>query len=169
MESRLERIKNIVELIFKLASIAALLISGVWVWYNVNLTGERDDNIELSLSNEQVKLNDKSRLLVIHVHTINHGKIPVEIGGDKGGNFHITIKEIKEIKNGEWVNQENLPVFRDANILRHHKDGYVIEPNDIYDEVESIALLPGLYHIEADFDMGVDKDYFNTYSIVKVE
>jgi len=169
MESRLEKVTGIVELVFKLISIVALLISGIWVWYNVDITGERDSNIELTLSTEQIKLNDKSKLLVIHARPINHGKVPVEIGGEVGGGFRLTVKEIKEPKSGEWVEQESLHIIKEVDILRHHKDGYIIEPNDISDEVESIALPPGIYHIEANLDMGNDEDYFNVYSIAKVE
>ncbi len=169
MESRLEKIKTVVEIIFKLVSIAALLVSGIWVLYHFVLTDEMGSNIELSLSTNQIKLNDKSTLLVTHAHPANRGKAPVEIGGKVGGSFRITVKQIKEkdMKDGEWLNQESLPVVKDTDILRHHKGGYIIEPNGSYDDVESIALSPGIYHIEANLEWS--EDYFNVYSIVKIE
>ena len=166
VETRFEKAKNILEIIYKVVSIIAILIAGGWALYHFVLTGERDSNIELVLTTEQIKLNEKSNLLVVHAHPINRGKVPVEIGGEEGGSFRITVKKIQQTKSGEWIDQEKLPIFKEVDILRHHKDGYVLEPNGTYDDVESIELPNGIYHLEANFDM--KDDYFNVYSILKI-
>lgn len=166
---KFETVASLTDWLFKVASIIAIAIGGWWTYHIFDVTAVEESNLTLSISTDIIDYQDSLKLLVIHTRPKNLGKIPVEIGGKKAGGFHVSIKKLeKNIQGGQWLEAEKLAEFKKVNILRHHPDGYVIEPDGNYDEVEAIPLPKGLYLLEAVFDLNRD-EYFNTYSIVDVK
>lgn len=167
---KFETITSVTDWILKIASIIAIVIGGWWTYHVFGVTAVEDSNLTLSISTDTIGYQGNLKLLVIHARPKNLGKTPIEIGGKKAGGFHVTIKELpKNIQDGQLLEAEKLSVLvKDVDILRHYHDGYIIEPEGIYDEVEAIPLHKGLYLLEAVFDLDRE-DYVNAYSIVEVK
>ena len=156
------------DLIVKWATIGEIVVGGWWAWHQFKITAVEEDAVALSLSADIVPYSKDTRLVVLHAHPTNVGKVPVEIGGDVPKTaFKILVSKIPaDIAEAHVLEPERLQPIADINVLRHHPDGYVIEPENENDEVEAIPLAAGTYLVEARID--IDEDYFNVYKIVQV-
>jgi hypothetical protein len=156
------------DLTVKWATVAAIVVGGWWAWHQFKLTGVEEGAVDLSLSTEVFPYTKDARLVVLHASPKNVGKVPVEIGGDVPHTaFKIIVKKIPtDIAEAHTIEPEPLQPVANIDILRHHPGGYVIEPENIYDDVEAIPLAPGTYHVEARIE--IDDDYFNIYKIIQV-
>ena len=77
---------------------------------------------------------------------MNKGQVPVEIGGKKKGSMVVTVKRFPDnLVKDKWVDPKTLPTISEMDILKEHPDGYIVDKNVDYDEVETIPLLPGIY------------------------
>ena len=131
-------------------------------------TGYFHTNIVLDMNVETMPLNKNSQLLVIHIDPSNKGNVPVVIKDKKF--FRLEIRRIDNPINQQWIEPEKLKLVNQTEILRNiltdKKSSYTIEPNGIYEEVESIALPNGIYWINAVLE---DSDSFvNQSNIVKI-
>jgi len=124
----------------------------IYMWQPISdyfLTGSYDANVILQIETEANKIDADNQLLVIHVKPINRGSVPVEItSNNKKGSLIVEIRKIENTTNNKWVLDENLPLVNTIDAIRNYKNGYMIEPNAYYDEVEAISLANGLYWIK---------------------
>jgi len=143
----------------------------IYMWQPISdyfLTGSYDENIVLQIETETNKIDDEHQLLVLHVKPVNRGSVPVEItSNNKKGSLNVEIRKIETTEKNNWVLNEHLPVVNKIDALRNYKNGYLIEPNAYYDEVEAISLEKGLYWIKAvlTFDNG---DFIDQSSVVRI-
>ena len=131
-------------------------------------TGYFHTNIVLDLQTETASLDKERQLLTIHVIPSNKGNVPL-IVKDKD-KFFLEIKKIKNPITNQWVEPNSLEKVSKVsvlrNILKEHNDSYTLEPNGVYDEVESISLSNGIYWIEATLEY--DGSYVNQSLVVKL-
>ncbi len=143
----------------------------IYLWQPITelfLTGSYDDNVIVQLETETIKVNEHSQLLVLHVKPVNRGSVPVTITGDgKKGKFTVEVKRIDKTPDSQWIERDKLTLVNKTDILRHHKDGYTIEPNAYYDEVEAITLPTGIYWVNAKVTFD-DGDYVDQSVAVKL-
>jgi hypothetical protein len=142
-----------------------------WGWQPlVDLfTGTYNENLNIQISSEVINTCQAEKLLVLHVQPENKGNIPVEIGGKKGGSMVVTVKRLPApLQKDQWIEPSKLPVVGQMDILKSHPEGYMLERNVSYDEVESITLQPGIYWAGAVVTFP-DGDYVDQSIIVKVD
>ena len=146
-------------------------MAAIYMWQPISdyfLTGSYDENVVLQIETEANKIDADNQLLVLHIKPLNRGSVPVNISGDgKRGKFTLEVKRIDEVTNNGWVEQDKLELVNKADILRHYKDGYTIEPSAFYDEVEAIKLKLGTYWVNAKLTFD-DGDYINESAVVKL-
>ena len=143
----------------------------IYLWTPISelyFMGTLHENVIVQLESEVIKVDEKRQLLVLHIKPVNKGSVPVAIIGDgKKGKITIEVKQIDKTQNEQWVESDQLRLVNKIDILRHHAEGYTIEPNSYYDEVEAITLPLGTYWIKAivTFD---DGDYVDQSLVVKL-
>lgn len=67
----LKQATEIADLVLKICSILALIVGGVWAYYQFNLSGAGDWAITLNISTKVLPYHDNLSLLVVHVKTKN--------------------------------------------------------------------------------------------------
>lgn len=141
-----------------------------WGWQPlVSLfTGDFNENLNVQIVSETIETCQPEKLLVLHIQPQNHGSVPIEIGGKKGGAMVVTVKRLPpSLPNEKWVNPKALPNLSEIDILQEHPGGYMIDRGIAYDEIETIALQPGIYWAGVVVNMS-DGDYVDQSIIVKV-
>lgn len=141
-----------------------------WGWQPlVSLfAGEYNENLIIQISSEIINTCQTEKLLVLHVLPENKGNVPVEIGGKKGGSMTVSVKRLPAtLQKDQWINPSGLPLVAQMDILKSHPDGYMLERNVSYDEVETIALQPGIYWAGVVITYP-DGDYVDQSIVVKV-
>jgi hypothetical protein len=140
-------------------SFFGILIFYLWQPISDFFEGHFHQNVLLQIDTETINAEKGNQILVVHIKPINRGYVPVEIG-DIGhpGSFTLEIRKVNSIKKNNWVEYNNLPIISKFNILNNYKDGYILEPGAVFDEVEAIELPQGNYWVKAVFSFG--KDYF---------
>lgn len=143
-----------------------------YLWQPVSeyfLTGSFEPNLSVHVETETFPLDAKESLLVIHVKIGNRGNVPVELLGTKGkGEISLEVRKLEGAPIGAWVEPGKLPLVASQNALAKHSGSYVLEPNSIFDEVETIPLPNGLYWIKATLGYP-DGDYIDHVAVVKLE
>ena len=146
-------------------------MAAIYMWQPISdyfLTGGYDANVILQIETEANKIDADNQLLVIHVKPINRGSVPVNISGDgKKGTLVVEIRKIENTTNNKWVLDENLQLVNTIDAIRNYKNGYMIEPNAYYDEVEAITLANGFYWVKATLTYD-DGDFIDQSSVVKL-
>lgn len=165
---------NIIERIAShklMVAIPFIGMAAVYLWTPITelfLTGSYDENVIVQLESEAIKIDGHSQLLVLHIKPINRGSVPVIIAGDgRKGKFTVEVKHIDKTSDRQWIESDKLVLVNKADVLRHHKDGYTVEPNAFYDEIEAITLPFGTYwvNVKITFDNG---DYVDQSTVVKL-
>lgn len=143
-----------------------------YLWQPVSdyfLTGNFEPNLSVHVETETFPVGAKESLLVVHVKASNRGNVPVELLGSKDkGELGLEIRRLEAMPTGAWVEPANLPLVASQNVLAKHRGTYVLEPNAMFDEVESISLPHGLYWIKATL-VYPDGDYIDHVAVVSLE
>jgi len=143
-----------------------------YLWQPVSdyfLTGNFDQNLAILVETENLPINSRESLLVIHTKVLNKGNVPVELLGSKGkGELVVEVRKLDQLKTGSWSDTETLQLIASKNLLERHKGTYVLEPNGIFDEVETIPLSNGMYWIKSTL-IYPDGDYIDHVAVVKME
>ena len=130
------------------------------------VTGAYDENVVLQLDTESVKTDSKNLLLVIHIKATNRGNVPVTIKSEGGkGQLLIQVRRIENAEDAKWIEPEKTLLVAETDALRSHSGGYVIAANAFYEEIESIALVPGTYLIKGSI-IFENKDYIDQSIVV---
>jgi hypothetical protein len=156
-----------IDIVSKWVTILAILIGGIWVYYNFNITDTNKSNAEIAISTEILPYDAKSSLLVIYIKPKNIGKVPIEITGD---GITLTLKEIpKDAKVGHIDMEKIPPTLSVPNLVKKY-DGYLLEPGIEYNEVETFVLPHGnTYLVEAVVDLGDDDEDVGSYHVVQIK
>jgi len=112
------------------------------------LTDNFVETMSLHLEGEQHHIDKDRQLLVIHVKSINKGTVPITIGKDKKNTFTLEIRKIENPSTPSWLNYDKMEKVNQLDLLKNLKDGYVIESNNFYDDVEGIPLSNGFYWVK---------------------
>lgn len=167
--SIIERIKS-----HKLIIVASFIgMAAFYLWAPITalfITGSFHENLILELEPQAIKLDDHSQLLILHIKPTNKGSVPVNISGDgRKGQFTVEVKRVDKSKmqDFQWIESDKLILVNKIDILRHFKDGYSIEPNASYDEIEAITLPVGVYWVNAKITFN-DGDYIDQSLAVKL-
>jgi hypothetical protein len=132
------------------------------------LTGSYDENIMLVVETENIKLDDKNQILTIHVKPMNRGNVPVELNQkEHKSSLVVEIRKIESPETLKWLNPDNLPLLNKTDILGKYKDGYLIEPNAYYDEIEAMSVPNGFYWVKATLTFD-DGEFIDQSTIARV-
>ncbi len=127
---------------------SAIGLAIFWGWQPLvsYITGDFNENLIVQIVSESIETCKPEKLLVLHIQPMNKGQVPVEIGGKKKGSMVVTVKRFPDnLVKDKWVDPKTLPTISEMDILKEHPDGYIVDKNVDYDEVETIPLLPGIY------------------------
>jgi len=139
----LRRAVEIADLVLKCVTIVAIVVGGVW------FVIQRADveNLSLGVTAESVEYRGDLRLLVIHVKPKNIGKVLVE-----PATFRLVVRKIPlGLPEGKIVELAPIEPMTSFDLLRHDRDGYEMEPNVEYDDVEVVVVPKNIVvHVEAE-------------------
>jgi hypothetical protein len=128
------------------------LIFTLWEPFtNIFYTGYFHKNVQLEVQTENIEIDKKNQLLVVHIIPSNKGNVPINIKGKD--DFSIEVRRVKNFDNFNWVNKEKLEIISKINISKNQTEGsedfYTLEPNAAIDAIEAIPLPKGTYCINA--------------------
>lgn len=135
------------EKLFVVLSFVGVL--GFYLWQPIQdifITHNFDEAMNLVLESETHDIDKNRKLLVLHIKPLNRGNVAIHIkdNGHKDS-FILELKKIDIPNASEWLETDQMKLINKVDLLRHYQDGYVIESNTFYDEVESIPLEKGFY------------------------
>jgi hypothetical protein len=149
----LQATKDGLDVIFKIASIVAVLAGGWWTWHIYSLSDAGYSAVEVAVTAESVHYGKDTRLLIIHVKPRNVGKVPINAGKD---GLVLTVRKIANDLPSGHVKDDMPPLFH-GDIVKEY-DGYELEPGVGYDEVHSFVVEKGYaYSLYAYLDLGIEK------------
>jgi len=135
---------------FKAIAILAIVLGGVWAYYEVRITDTTAPNIQLSISTEYQRYSDELRLLFIHVRSKNAGRVPVV----PGGGFVVTVRRVSNNVGQGAPYLEESPEFYKVDLMKMFPDGYVLEPGVEHDQVLALVVpKDSIYAIKATLDL----------------
>lgn len=162
----LQKSKDWTDLLLKSMSIVAIVIAGVWAYYQHWITETTAPNVQIVVTTEFQQYGEDTRLLLIHVKPKNIGKVRVTPG--RSG-FVISVRSIPEKLKAGIVDLESFPVLYSENLLKRFPDGYDLEPGVEYDEILAM-IVPrrSLFTIKASLDLGDNAEVDHT-TVTRVE
>ncbi len=144
---------KIADPIQKWATIIALVVGAYWS-YNLFIAEDTHaENPEINISTETLSYANDLRLLAIHVHAKNIGKVPIEIQRD---HFWISLKSVPKDRKAGYLNLSKLPELDRITDVANVDEGYWLEPGVEYDETRAFVVAPGMYAITAELDYGAN-------------
>lgn len=126
----LQKARDWVDLILKVMSILAIIVAGSWAIYQFEITETNASNIQLTISTEVLKYSGNNRLLLIHVHPKNIGKVLVS-----PKLLTVTVSDLPINLKPGVIELAKLNERYKTDILDRFKGGYDLEPGVEYDEV----------------------------------
>ncbi len=161
-----QKIRDWTDLFLKILSIAAIIVGGIWAYYQFSVARTDIDNIQITVSTEQKQYGKETRLLLIHIKPKNIGKSLVELG--KTG-FVVTVRSIPDNLKQGVIDLEKAPKTYEIDLMERFKDGYEMEPGVEYDEVVAlVAPKNTIYSIKATLDLGEGDEVDHTV-VTKIE
>jgi len=136
----LQKARDWADLLLKSTSVLALILGGVWAYYQFWITDVDAHNIQLFVSTESQPYSDNSRLLLIHVKPENIGKVRVDVGQD---GFEVIVRSIVPNGGPGVLEREKMPEFYRVNLMERFPKGYELEPGVKYDEVVALVVPKG--------------------------
>jgi len=160
------RLSVYLDVAFKAASVAAVVVAGTWAWHLHVMTGEAELNPELAVSAEVLPYGKETRLIVLHVHERNVGKVPVELGPDA---LTITAKRVPEGAALGFIDLDSQPVvFEKKDLFKKYNEGIWLSPGADFQDAVPFVVAPGTYYVEGDLALS-DGDFVNDILIQRVE
>lgn len=153
-------IRDALDPLSKLATILAVVIAAIWTYHIHEITGESDDNPQMTLSTQVLEYNQDERLLVVHVRDKNVGKIPIPLAKDS---LTVTVKRIPDTLKPGHVDMGKQPaLFVDKSLEETD-----LEPAVEQDDLREFVISPGLYYVEGTLDLP-DGDFINDAAVASV-
>lgn len=147
----LQRCKDWADLVLKVVSSIAIVVGGIWAYYNFVVLETTASNIQVNVTSEHWAYGDRC-LLVAHAKARNIGKVLVQAG--KRG-FVVTVRQFGPgLAEGTVDLQKLSSVGRSVNVA-NYAGGYELEPGVEYVEPAVFVVVPGAsYVIRAELDLG---------------
>lgn len=160
----LQKAKDWVDLVLKAMSIAAIIAAGVWAIYQFNLFDTAETNAELTISTETLPYSGNNKLLLIHVHPKNIGKVPIS-----PQHLTVTVRDLpSDLKPGA-IDLEKLKDRYKVDILDRYKDGYDMEPGVVYDEIVAMVVPNDtMYSVYGEIDLDPENEVDQT-AVVRIK
>jgi hypothetical protein len=159
-------LRNGLDPLSKLATIVAVVIAGIWTYHLHQITGESEINPEVSVSTEVFAYSQDARLLTVHVHEKNIGRVPVLLGSDA---LSLIVKRVPDgLKVGYVDMDKEPPTYEEKDIFKRYTDGVELGASSEFQDVSEFVVRPGLYHIEATLALP-DGDTVNDATVQRVE
>ena len=153
------------------AQVVAVGIAGWWTYHLHDSTGEGvvNPNATLQLTVLPYYTSKDQRLLLVHVHPKNAGKVPIYLR--KPDDLRVKVKRIPEQGLSGVIDVDRLPkpVAEIDGMLKRYGDEYELDPGVEFDEVASFVLPLGLYHVEAELSFGKEGDTVGDQEIVELK
>lgn len=161
----LQKTKDWADIVLKVISVIAIIVGGIWAYFQFAVTAATDSNIELAIKTEVIHYSENDRLLLIHVRPKNIGKVPVS-----PDHFTVSMRDLPlNLKPGK-IDLDNLNESYSTSILDKYKDGYDLEPGVTYDEVWAVIVPKDtMYAIRAEIDFDNNENEIDQTAVVKVE
>jgi hypothetical protein len=153
------------------AQVVAVIIGGYWVYHIHNVTGETDENINVTVEATSLPYSSAQRFLVVHVRPKNVGKVPVTF--KKPDDLRVIVKRIPDALGAGTADVDALPVTVEKEHMLSrpsYGDEYELDPGVEFDEVAAFVVVPGTYYIEAELQqkVGLD-DTYGDQTVVRIE
>ena len=114
------------------------------------ITDSFNEAMNLLVESDVHNIDPKRKLLVLHVQPFNRGNVAIHLNEkSKKDSFFLELRKIDVPSSSAWLEPSKMELVNKIDLLKEYKDGYVIEPNTSYDEVQSIALPKGFYLAKA--------------------
>ncbi|KVD23146.1 hypothetical protein [Burkholderia ubonensis] len=173
MRFELETAKKWVDFLLACGSLIALPVGAYWVVHNFSAEDTHEANPNISVTADVMPYDDDRRLLLVHVHPKNAGKVPIELDGGTKGDIKITVAAVPAKLPDGPVDTDKLPAqFTVPNFVSRYSGGYVMEPGIDYDELLPFVVPKGKsYLVRAEmthYDDSSD-DEVDGSCVVKVE
>lgn len=127
-----------------LVALSFLGIAGVYLWQPIQdlfITHSFNEAMNLVLESEVHAIDDKRKLLVLHVQPFNRGNVAISIKENSHKDaFVLELKKIALPATPSWIDGNKMQLVSKIDFLKNYEGGYVIEANTSYDEVEAIPL-----------------------------
>lgn len=152
----------------KWVTILAIVVAGIWAYFQFWAAGARDWAINLSITTETVPYHDNLALLVVHVHPANPRNIAIDLD-PKHDAYSVTIRQLPEGEPEGTVldPDDKVKAGIDKTISMMPKDGYTFLPGASFDDTTSLVVPYGVkLWVSAELDY--DGDYVGTSDIVVV-
>ena len=153
----------------KCATVLAVVVGAIWAAGTFVLFRSQVENLNLSITTQQVPYTGDLRLLIVHVRPKNLGKV---LG--RPDTYRLRVKEIP-VSGQAWkaLQRSELKEILSLNMLRHYPEGYEIEPGVEYDDIEIIVVKKGatlLVSAELGFEYpDNDDDNIDVHEVVRIE
>ena len=159
---------DVADPVSKWATIAAIVVAGVWAYFQFWASGARDWAINMSITTEVIPYHDNLALLVIHVHPANPRNIAIDLDS-KRDVYQVTVKEIPEGKPIGTVLNPNDTVTTGINktIPMMPHDGYTFLPGASFTDSTSLVVPYGV-KLWVGAELDYDGDYVGTDDIIVV-
>jgi hypothetical protein len=130
-----------------IVQVIAVCIAGYWTYHLHVVTGETDENVNVSVEATSLPYSKAQRLLIVHFRPKNVGKVPVTY--DKEDDARVVVKQIPDDHAAGAVDLDKLPVaYERRNLFARYGEPYEIDPGIEFDELATFVVPPGTYHVE---------------------
>jgi len=162
----LQKARDWADLLLKILSILAIMVAGVWAYYQHWVTDTAETNAQVTVSTEYLDYEDDSRLLLIHVKPKNIGKVAFEPG--KQG-FIVSVRRIPDKHPQGPMELDTFPEIYKTDIVKRFSDEYDLEPGVEYDEIVALVVPKhSMYAIKATLDLGDGTEVDHT-AVARIE
>jgi hypothetical protein len=149
----LAKVGNFVEIIFKIASIFAIVVGAFWAKHQFDITRIPFSNLEVSVIAESKSYSDSLRLLFINIKSRNIGKVLVIPDSIIATVHKIPVKNELGI-----LDVDKQPVIYSTNVLKRYPDGCELEPGvEFNDNLILIVPKDSIYSVQA--TLNYDRNY----------
>lgn len=125
----------------------------VYMWQPIQdffITDSFNEAVNLLVESDVPNIDSKRKLLVLHVQPFNKGNVAIHLNEkSQKDSFILELRKIDIPNSSAWLEPSKMELVNKIDLLKDYQDGYVIEPNTSYDEVQSIALPKGFYLAKA--------------------
>ena len=148
LEANRANIASWSQAISTVVQVIAVCIAGYWTYHIHVVTGETDENVNVTIEATSLPYSKAQRLLIVHMRPKNVGKVPVTY--KKNDDARVVVKLIPDDHTADAVDVDKLPVaFEKKDLFGRYGDRYEIDPGIEFDEVATFVVQPGTYYVES--------------------
>jgi hypothetical protein len=149
----------------KIATIAAVVMAGIWTYYIADITGETELNPEVLVRTQVIPYSHDTRVLVARVSEENVGWVPVNLDPNA---LTVTVKRVPATLALGVVDMDKEPITYQRNDILKRYGGEYLEARVKLEDLVSFVVAPGLYQVEATLALP-DGDMVNGVALQQVQ